>query len=183
MVLLIIAFIDYFQKTWALNQKVSFCFWPTKLGFGYSRFNTKHKLLKNPDTNATLIQLKPSEHIRKIVKLNGKLIFCGSKLIMQNSLWKTKLTTCLIFCWRSCKLQVLSLSTYHRYNQYIFKSSSKILFNAVRLTQRLSLARPHMGCISKYSFTDFCELTVLDKVHHTWETAHGYLAPNGSNWL
>ena len=45
----------------ALNQKkIVFSFWLLKLVFGYSALSTKHKLLKNPNSDATHIQPTPT---------------------------------------------------------------------------------------------------------------------------
>ena len=66
------------------TNKYVLSFWPLKLVFCYSRLNTKHKLLKNPDSNATFIQPKPPAPQSISSKLSnnmGSWLFGGSKLI------------------------------------------------------------------------------------------------------
>ena len=41
-------------------KKIVFSFWLLKLVFGYSALSTKHKLLKNPNSDATHIQPTPT---------------------------------------------------------------------------------------------------------------------------
>ena len=74
-VLLIIALFNYFEEKIPLNQKVS---WALKLVFCYSRLNTEHKLLINPDSNATLIQPKPPAPHSNM----GSSYFWGSLLLL-----------------------------------------------------------------------------------------------------
>ena len=70
---------------------------PLKLVLCYSRPNTKQKLLKNPDSNDTLIQPKltaPQRISQKLSNYIGISCLGGSKLINQNLLYQKKPKCC-----------------------------------------------------------------------------------------
>ena len=70
-------------------KKIVFSFCLLKLVFGYSALSTKHKLLKNPNSDATHIQPTPTAPHSISPKLSntmGSQFFDRSKLINQKSL-------------------------------------------------------------------------------------------------
>ena len=88
-------FVDSLYPFWwiyflfSLGQNKLLCFWPPLFIFCYSRPNTKHIWLKDPNSNSTYIQQKPSffQNIcTKKFNTMGNSFLCEYKVIKTNTL-------------------------------------------------------------------------------------------------